>query len=450
MNNTEMILPRVTPAMQRKTLIGAVAGNMVEFLDFAVYGLLASVISRIFFPQDAPFTALLSVLLIYASSFLIRPIGGIILGQLSDRWGRRSVLMITITGMSIITGLTALLPTYSQAGSTATILLVAFRLVQGFFAGGEYATATDYIVENSQSHRRAFRASFSPAGAYIGTAIALGIFAALSHFITNVQMEQWGWRVMFAIGFPLGMVGLWIRRKLDESPEFVMIEHERKSKGIKPPGVMDVIRSQWKNMLVFISILMSHTLSNYLILGFFATYLSRFIGLDKSDVALAIFISQMVLIFSTLLHGYLNDLIGRKRIMLIGCVLVVPAIFFSFLIAQQATLLSAIIATMIPVLIFPMITSGVNIGLVDMFPAEMRATAGSMAYNVGTALFGGTAPLIATWLVTTTGNPFTVVGYVACVALVSFISISLFFHYKPQQKRATQQDVVNTGYDRVV
>ncbi len=125
MNHSERILPKVTPGMQRKTLIGAVAGNMVEFLDFAVYGLLASVISRIFFPHDAPFTALLSVLLIYASSFLIRPIGGIVLGQFSDRWGRRSVLMITITGMSIITGLTALLPTYSQAGSTATVLLVA-------------------------------------------------------------------------------------------------------------------------------------------------------------------------------------------------------------------------------------------------------------------------------------------------------------------------------------
>lgn len=436
--NTELVLPKVTAEMQRKTLIGAVAGNMVEFLDFAVYGLLASVISRIFFPQDAPFTALLAVLLIYASSFVIRPIGGIVLGQLSDRWGRRSVLMITITGMSIITGLTALLPTYSQAGSTATILLVVFRLIQGFFAGGEYATATDYIVENSQSERRAFRAAFSPAGAYIGTAIALGIFAALSHFISNEQMEQWGWRVMFAIGFPLGMVGLWIRRKLDESPEFVMIEQARKRDGTKPPTVAAVLRSQWKNMLVFLSILMSHTLPNYLILGFFATYLTRFIGMDKSDVALAIFISQMVLIFSTLFHGYLNDIIGRKRIMLIGCVLVVPAIFFAFLIAQQATLSSAIIATMIPVLIFPMITSGVNIGLVDMFPAEMRATAGSIAYNVGTALFGGTAPLIATWLVSTTGNPFAVVGYVACVALVSFISISLFFHHRPKSLHLSQ------------
>ncbi len=223
------------------------------------------------------------------------------------------------------------------------------------------------------------------------------------------------------------------------NPPNLYYRKERKSKGSKPPGVMDVLRSQWKNMLVFISILMSHTLSNYLILGFFATYLSRFIGLDKSDVAMAIFISQMVLIFSTLFHGYLNDLIGRKRIMLIGCVLVVPAIFFSFLIAQQATLISAIVATVIPVLIFPMITSGVNIGLVDMFPAEMRATAGSMAYNVGTALFGGTAPLIATWLVTTTGSPFAVVGYVAGVALVSFISISLFFHYKPQHKSGVNQ-----------
>ncbi|WAH62030.1 MFS transporter (plasmid) [Pseudomonas silvicola] len=146
---TSATLPQVTPEMQRKTLIGAVAGNLVEFLDFALYGLLASVISRIFFPQDAPLTALLSVLLLYASSFLVRPIGGIVLGLAGDRWGRRSVLMITITGMSVVTGLTALLPTYAQAGTSATVLLVICRLIQGFFAGGEYATATDYIVETA-------------------------------------------------------------------------------------------------------------------------------------------------------------------------------------------------------------------------------------------------------------------------------------------------------------
>ena len=159
--STSATLPEVTTEMQRKTLIGAVAGNLVEFLDFAVYGLLAPVISRIFFPQDAPLSALLSVLLLYASSFLVRPIGGIVLGLAGDRWGRRFVLMVTITGMSVVTGLTALLPTWSQAGTTATVLLVICRLIQGFFAGGEYATATDYIVENSNQKRRAFPVSYT-------------------------------------------------------------------------------------------------------------------------------------------------------------------------------------------------------------------------------------------------------------------------------------------------
>lgn len=422
--------------MQRKTLIGAVAGNLVEFLDFALYGLLASVISRIFFPQDAPLTALLSVLLLYASSFLVRPIGGIVLGLAGDRWGRRSVLMITITGMSVVTGLTALLPTYAQAGTTATVLLVICRLIQGFFAGGEYATATDYIVENSNQKRRAFRASFSPIGAYIGTVIAIGLYTLLSSLITAAQMEEWGWRVLFAIGFPLGLVGLLIRRKLDESPEFLAVERARVEQRLNPPTVTKVIRSQWKNILVFMSILMSHTLPNYLILGFFATYLTTFVGLAKTDAAMAVLVSQFVLIFSTLLHGYLSDVVGRKRWLLLGCVLVIPAMFFAFTYAEHGTLGSAIIAAVVPVLVFPMVTSGMTISLVDMFPTEMRASAGAMAYNTGTALFGGTAPLIGAALIGWSGSAFTLVYYVAAVAIVSFISIALFFRYP--QRTATQ------------
>lgn len=419
----------VTPEMQRKTLIGAVAGNLVEFLDFAMYGLLATVISKVFFPQNAPLTALLSVLLLYASSFLIRPIGGIVLGLAGDRWGRRSVLMITITGMSVVTGLTALLPTYAQAGTAATVLLVICRLIQGFFAGGEYATATDYIVENSDQKRRAFRASFSPIGAYIGTVIAVGFYTLLSSSITTAQMEVWGWRLLFAIGFPLGLVGLLIRRKLDESPEFRAVERARVEKNLKAPTVTQVIRSQWKNMLVFISILMSHTLPNYLILGFFATHLTTFIGLSKPDAAMAVLVSQFVLIFSTLLHGYLSDIVGRKLWLMLGCVLIIPSMFFAFTWAEHGTLESAIVAAVVPVMVFPMVTSGMTISLVDMFPAEMRASAGAMAYNTGTALFGGTAPLIGAALISWSGSAFTLVYYVAAVAVLSFISIGLFFRY---------------------
>ncbi|KAB8308030.1 MFS transporter [Erwinia endophytica] len=436
--------PNVTPEMQRKTLIGAVAGNLVEFLDFALYGLLASVISRIFFPQDAPVTALLSVLLLYASSFLVRPIGGIVLGLAGDRWGRRSVLMITITGMSMVTGLTALLPTYAQAGTTATVLLVIFRLIQGFFAGGEYATATDYIVENSDQKRRAFRASFSPIGAYIGTVSAIGLYMLLSSVITSTQMEEWGWRVLFATGLPLGLVGLLIRRKLDESPAFRAIEQLRAEQRLDPPAIRQVIRSQWKNILVFISILMSHTLPNYLILGFFATYLTTFVGMPRPDAAMAVLVSQFVLIFSTLLHGYLSDVVGRKRWMMLGCVLIIPAMFFAFSWAKQGTLHSAIIAVVVPVMIFPMVTSGMTISLVDMFPAEVRASAGAIAYNVGTALFGGTAPLIGAALISRSGNAFMLVYYVAAVAVVSFMSIGFFFSYPQQQKTyssGTQKDV---------
>ena len=181
------------------------------------------------------------------------------------------------------------------------------------------------------------------------------------------------------------------------------------------------------------SILMSHTLPNYLILGFFSTYLTTFVGLTRPDAARAVLVSQFVLIFSTLLHGYLSDVIGRKLWLMLGCALLIPAMFFAFTWAEHGTLSSAIIAAVVPVMIFPMVTSGMTISLVDMFPAEMRASAGAMAYNMGTALFGGTAPLIGAALISWSGSAFTLVYYIAAVAIASFISIGLFFHY-PRQR----------------
>jgi MFS transporter, MHS family, proline/betaine transporter len=433
----------ITRRIQLKAISGAVAGNLIDFLDFAIFGLLAKVISRTFFPADDPTVALLQTMMIYASSFLIRPLGGVILGRVGDRWGRRSALFISVSGMCLVTAVTAFLPSYATAGSFATASLVVCRLAQGFFAGGEYTAATAYIVEQGNSAHRALRASFSPAAAYAGTALAVGIFTLVSALIGAENMASWGWRLMFGLGVPLGFLGLWIRYHIDESPEFLAIEEDRRLRHVAATPLLTVIRSQWRRMLLLVSILMSHTLSNYLILGFLATYLTNFVKISETHASLAIFIAQMVLMATTVTYGWVNDTVGRRPTLLAGCILVIPAMFLSFYVASFATTASAIAAAVIPVLVYPLITSGMTIGLVDMFPPEMRVTASGIAYNTGTALFGGTAPLIAAFLIDRTGTPYAVPCYVAVIALISFVSV--FFNYNERRVEPSVGDAATVA-----
>ena len=422
----------LSPRMRAKALLGGMAGNVIEFLDFAVYGLVAATISRVFFADGDPTAALLATFLVYATSFVIRPFGGIVLGRLGDRWGRKRLLALTVSGMCVSTAFIGVLPGYATLGSGATVLLVVGRLAQGFFAGGEFAGATSYITESGSRRPRAYWATWSSSSAYVGSVVGLGAFSLVSALMSDAAFQSWGWRVLFLIAVPLGVGGAYIRYRLDESPEFKAIEKMRAATGTPPRSLGYVLRTQWKQILSYVLFQASHTLPDYLLIGFFVTYLTVFVGQPASDAGIALLVARIVLIFSTIGSGWLNDRIGRKRTLVTGCAMIIPLIFGVFAIARIGTLPSAIASASLLAVTFPLVSSAMCIGLVEMFPADVRVTAGSVAYNIGTSLFGGTTPLVATFLVATFHTHFAVPTYVAVVAIISLVSVLIGYQATPR------------------
>ncbi|MFJ5282131.1 MFS transporter [Streptomyces parvulus] len=415
-----------------RLLIGGMAGNFIEFLDFAMYGLVATIIAKTFFAEGDPTVALLSTFMVYATSFAVRPLGGVVLGRLGDRWGRKRVLALTVSGMCVSTALIGILPGYRVLGAGATALLVFCRIAQGFFAGGEFGSATSYITESASEKPRAYWASWSVASSYIGSATALLLFLLVSSVLPQSSFESWGWRLLFILSVPLGLVGTYIRHRLDESPEFLALQSRSEETNSKAPSVGAVVRGHWKQIIKFVLITASHSLPTYILTGFFVTYLIVYVELPTSEAASAVIVGKTLLIFTTIGAGWLNDRIGRKRSLIIGCLMLIPMMYVAFAIAHVGTLWSAIVATCLLALSFPLVSSAMAVGMVEMFPIDLRVTANSIGYNVGASLFGGTAPLIATFLIAETGNHYTVPTYVAIIALGSLVAG--IFAYAPSPR----------------
>ncbi len=422
----------MTRSARAKTLLGGMVGNFIEFLDFATYGLVASILATQFFSEQDETAALLSTFVVYAASFVIRPLGGIVLGRIGDRVGRVKLLALTVLGMSLSTAAMGLLPTYAQIGVAAPLLLTLCRLGQGFFVGAEFATATSFLVESSSPKRRAYWATWSTSSAYVGSVAGLLLFTGLSYGLSEAAMQSWGWRLLFLLAVPLGVGAAFIRWRLEETQDFKAIQRLREQRVVQTKPLGYVIRRQWKQILSFMSLHASHSLPDFLVVGFLVTYLTVFIGQPVGDAAIALLVARIVLVFTTIGAGAINDRIGRRNTAILGCLVVIPTIFVAFSVARIGTLTSAIVAAVLMVFSYPLMSSVMVVGLVEMFPADVRITAGSLAYNVSTGLFGGTAPLIASFLVGAAFFDYAVPVYVACVAVMSLISVLVSFSPGPR------------------
>lgn len=416
--------PRVPRRMLVKAVAASIVGNIVEWYDFAIYGFLVPIIATQFFPAEDRTASLLATYLVYAVAFLVRPFGGAVWGYLGDRLGRQQVLMLTIVSMSVGTFAIGLLPTYATLGVGAAILLVACRLLQGVGASGEYSTAAAFIVEYGPRHRRALRAGFIAAGVFVGVMFASGLSSLVSAVMTTSAFEAWGWRILFLLTGPLAAVGFYIRYRIDESPDFRAVRDRQETEHTQAPPFGFVIRTQWRTMLVFVFLAMPYMVGGFVLTGYFSTYLIETVGLAKTTSFAISTVALTGLVIVAVGGGWAADRLPRKGILLVGCGYLSLLALPIFLLANIGGLLVALAAELLLVVGLFFFLTPMTVSLADMFPTEVRATSAGISYNVATALFGGTAPFVATWLVGATSSGVAPAFYLAAVSLVSLVAVA--------------------------
>jgi MHS family proline/betaine transporter-like MFS transporter len=398
-----------------RIIIAASIGNALEWFDFLIYGYFAVTISKVFFPNGDATVSLLLTLGTFGLAYLVRPLGAIVLGAYADRAGRKAALMMSILLMMIGTTLMAVMPSYASIGLAAPILVLLARLMQGFSVGGEFGSATAFLVEHS-TKRKGFMASWQWASQGLTALVASGFGVALTTSLSPGELQSWGWRIPFFFGLLIGPVGLYIRSRMIETPEFVAA----------PPGrtpIRSLLAEQPGAVLIAIGASVISNSSNYLIL-YIPTYAVSQLHLPQSTGFIATLVGAVILGTVALIAGHFSDKIGRTRIMLVMTVLffVTSYPIFAAMVAYPS-LATAILAAGWLSLVKAGYSGVLPSLLSELFPVETRAIGMSFGYSVSVTIFGGFAPFVATWLIAQTGDKLSPSYYLMVTAILSMIAI---------------------------
>jgi MHS family proline/betaine transporter-like MFS transporter len=383
-----------------KRAVGAAAlGNAMEWFDFGVYAYLATTISSVFFPASDGGAALLATLGAFTAAFLVRPLGGLFFGPLGDRIGRKRVLSLTMLLMAAGTLAIGFIPSYQAIGIASPILLLAARLLQGFSTGGEYGGATTFIAEYSPDKRRGFMGSWLEFGTLAGYVLGAGLVTILNAAMPQEQLLAWGWRIPFLVAGPLGVIGLYMRLRLEETPAFQrQQQNAAQREREKVPFATLFVRS-WRALLVCVGLVLVFNVCDYMLLTYMPTYLTDTFGRSPTHGLLLIIVVMILMMCVITFGGRLSDVFGRKPVLLGGCIGFLVLSWPSLKLVQSSSVALSFLGLLILGLVLVTFTSTMPSTLPALFPTAIRYGALAISFNVSVSLFGGTTPLATQALV---------------------------------------------------
>lgn len=405
---------------QKKIIVAGAIGNTLEWYDFTIYAFFVPIIAQQFFPNHDPFVSILATFGVFAIGFLVRPLGAILFGYIGDHTGRKKALVLSMIMMSFPTFLIGLLPDYFSIGLWAPLLLIGLRVIQGLAVSGELTTATVFLIEHAEKHHRGLAGSLAMAGALFGMVLSAIFATIMTESMDQGTVAIWGWRIPFLLGGLIGVLGLVIRLRTIEPPEYEQM-HAEKKKSPQPVSVKNHISSLPLRSLatgIFFTSIMA--VANYFLIAFFNTFLVHNQGLALPAVMLINTIAIMIQVLMTIAMGHLSDTLGRKTVLRTGIICLISLIYPIFWLLTQHDLILALLGEGLFALAAGTLTGVVPTLLSELFDTHHRNMGISITYNISLALFGGTAPLVAITLVNYTNNPCSPAWYVigcGCIAL---------------------------------
>jgi MHS family proline/betaine transporter-like MFS transporter len=408
LNNAEVNL-----GQRRRAIAAGMIGHVLEWYDFAIYGYFAEQIGQAFFPEEDRVARLLSTFGVFAVGFLVRPIGGVLVGHIGDRHGRRAALVFSVTAMAIPTFLIGLLPGYERIGVLAPLALIALRIVQGLSVGGECGSSMVFLVEHAPPGRRGLTGALAAAAATVGILLGSAIGAAFAAGMSKTELAAWGWRLPFLLGLVVAFAGYLLRRHVtDAAPA---------ARSRAP--IVETLQEHWRVVLRFAGLITFNAVGFYVSFVYLVSWLQDADGIPPSRALEINSISMVVLIPVIIVAGFLSDRLGRKWLLASACVLGLVCAVPLFLLMNQPPGSLAQAGQLGFVLIIGLYGGVMPVVIVEAAPASVRCTAISLGYNISFGIIGGLTPLVAAWLVYRTGDEIAPAFLIMAAAAVTLATL---------------------------
>ncbi len=415
-------MPQAKPQRlpHKKTVIASSLAIILEWYDFSIFGFYALLLSKLFFPFTNETTAVLSTFMVFALSFLFRPLGSVIISSLGDRFGRKNAFILTVVLMTFPTVFIGLLPTYERIGIAATALLIVLRIGQALSVGGERSATLSLLAEIAPPNLRGLYGSISLGSTTVGILLASGVCGLVSSMLSQEQMLSWGWRIPFLLGLVSGVAAYFLRKVAEESRMFLDLQESGETS--KSP-LLESLKEHWRSVLTILTATIMFAVSFYLIFVYIITFATRFGNMSLSTVLNINTMNLAICALLVPLGGYFSDRIGRKPALIVGCTGEIIVGFLLFKIFAGDNLMLKIFIQLAGGAMNVIFAGAFAAYMVESFPTRVRMSGISMGNVIGFSVFGGSAPLVASYLINATGDVTAPGVYLSLASAISLIAV---------------------------